>query len=292
MELQILYLDTLFFVNLALDLLALLLASLLLHLRRRLWRLLAASCVGAIYAVLAVVFTLHPLIHIILSVLVAVLLVLIAFRDLGNIGRLVGAVLLFYASSVLLGGAIEALFTVLETLLDMRDTAELSASDLVLLLGFAAFGILYAASRFFGGVPLKRFAGIRVTFGGKSATFSVLVDSGCLLSDPISGKPALVVRLDALSTVLPSEIIACARSRSAYMPRDPSNARKCRLIPAEGLGERRLLLSIRPDELCILPEKRSKEKEKSVDAYIALIPAAQNHFGGFEGLLPSSLLTL
>ena len=291
MELQILYVDTLFFVNFALDLLALILASLFLHLGRRLVRLLIASALGALYAVAAVLLSLHPALHTVLSILLSLLLVAVAFRDFVNSGRFFAAVLLFYLSSILLGGAIDALYAVLESLVFLRNEATIKPSDLVLLLGFAAFGLIYAASRFFGNAPVKKVATVRITLSGKSVTLPLLVDSGCLLCDPISGKPALLVRLEALSGVLPSEIIACARSSTAYMPRDPQNARRCRLIPATALDGKRLLLSIRADEVYLIPEKKEKGGKGgySLDAFVALYSVGQSHFGGFEGLFPSSL---
>lgn len=295
MALRVLYVDTLFFINFALDLLSLTLVGILLHIRRRLWRLLVASALGAVYAVAAVLFGVPPFLHFLLSLGMSFVLVMTAFRNFGNKGRFLAAIIAFYLASVLLGGVIDALFGVLEGFLPMRFDGALRLSDLVLLFGFAAFGLVYAASRFFGGMPLGKFAYVRITFGMKSVTFSVLIDSGCLINDPISGKPALVVRAEALSSVLPREILACARSKHAFMPRDPDTARKCRLIPAEALGERRLLLSVRPDRLCVLPDKnnrKTREKEKELDAYVALLTTEENHFGGFEGVLPSSLLLL
>ncbi len=292
MELRVLYLDTLFFVNFALDLLSLCLVGLFLHMERRLWRILIASAAGALYASAAVVWAFVPVLHLICSFCLAFLLVRISFRAFGSIGRFMGAVFLFYIAAFLLGGIVESLFSLLETLLDKRTDASLRPADLVLLFGFLAFGLLYAASRFFGSVTARKSASIRVTLEGKSVTFPVLVDSGCLLFDPISGKPALLVRLEAVSEILPSEMVAAARSKSAYMPRAPQHARRCRLIPAEALGERRLFLSVRMDELSLLPEKRGKEKERRLDAYIALFPTERNHFGGYEGLLPSSLMFL
>ncbi len=290
MELRVLYIDTLFFVNFALDLLSLCLVGLFLHMERRLWRILIASAVGALYASTAVVFAFSPLLHLLCSVGIACLLVRISFRNFGNAGRFLGALILFYLSSFLLGGIIEALFSLLRTLLNPRTDSSLRTADFVLLFGFLAFGCLYAASRFFGGIAVKKTVSIRASLEGKSVTFPVLVDSGCLLFDPISGKPALLVRLEVLSGILPSEIIASARSKTAYMPRTPQHARRCRLIPAEALGERRLFLSVRVDEIALLPEKKGKEKERYLDAYIALFPIERNHFGGCEGLLPSSLM--
>ena len=215
MELQVLYVDTLFLVNLALDLLSLLLVGLLMHLKRSIPRLLFASSLGAAYATAAVLLGFHPLIHTFLSLTVSFLLIVVAYRGFGSGTRLFAAFLTFYLSCVLLGGAIEALYTVIEGLLSVREDFSLRASDLVLLLGFLAFALITLAERFFGGAPLKKAVTVRITLGGRSLTLPLLVDSGCLLSDPISGKAALLVRLEAVSEILPSEIITCARSKSA-----------------------------------------------------------------------------
>lgn len=292
MYLQVLYIDTLFFVNLVMDLLSLYLVSLLLHLRRRVLRLLLASAIGALYAVLAVLFSIHPIIHICLSVLLSVLLVSVGYRDFGSGGRFFGAVLLFYLGSILLGGAIEALFHLVESVVSLRTDATLRASDLVLLLGFASFALIYAATRFFGNAPLKKMASVRLTLAGKSVTLPLLVDSGCLLSDPISGRAAILVRLEAVASILPGEVITCARASGAHMPRDVQSARRCRLIPAEVLGAKHLLLSIRMDEVALIPERKARAKPVMLDVFVSLYPTTKNHFGGFEGLLPSSLLIL
>ncbi len=292
MELQILYLDTLFFINFALDFLSLLLAGLLLHLKRSTVRLLFSSLIGAAYATLAVVFSFHPTVHIFISLVLSLLMVSLAYRGFGSAARFFFAALAFYLGCVLLGGAVEALFSVLEGILFMREDASLRTSDVILLLGFSAFGLIYAAERIFGGTPLKKVATIRIRFGERSLTLPLLVDSGCFLADPISGKAALLIRLEALGDLLPGEIITCARSKSAYMPRDPASARRCRLIPAESLDGRRLLLSVRADELSLLPEKKGKGEEMVLDAYIALYSTEKTRFGGFDGLFPASLLPL
>lgn len=292
MELQVLYVDTLFLVNLALDLLSLILVGLLMHLKRSIPRLLSASVLGALYAVGAVLLSFHPLIHTFLSLVVSLLLVVIAYRGFGSGVRLLAAFLAFYLSCILLGGAIEALFTVLEGFLSVRESFSLRPSDLVLLLGFLAFALIMLARRFFGGAPLKKAVTVRVSLGGRSITLPLLVDSGCLLSDPISGKAALLIRLEAVSEILPGEIITCARSKSAYMPRDPESARRCRLIPAESFDGRRLLLSVRADTLTILPDKKGRGGEQAIDAYVALYSTEKSRFGGFDGLFPSSLLPM
>ena len=290
--LRVLYVDTLFFVNFALDLLSFCFVGLLLHMEKKPWRILTASALSALYAVIAVLLAFPFLLQLLTSVLLFMLLLPLAYRSFGSLKKYLLGVGIFYFSSVLLGGAVEGAFSLIESLTEMRGDDGPRSSDLVLLFGFVTYGVLYLFSRFVSAETTKRVATVRVTLNGKSATFSLLVDSGCLLSDPLSGKPALLVCLEALSGILPGEITACARSYTATMPYVPQNARRCRLIPAEALGERRLLLCVRADELLLVSSRGRKRKERSLDAYIAILPMGKERFDGLEGLLPASLAEL
>ncbi|MBP3437495.1 MAG: sigma-E processing peptidase SpoIIGA [Clostridia bacterium] len=283
---QVLYIDTLFFVNFAMDFLVLYLSGSFLHLRKKLSLFLIASFLGGVYAVAAVLFDFPSWLSLLLSPVVAVLLIAVAFRHTGSYKVFFSAVVLFMLFSMLLGGTVSALYTFLEGIFDVRQTEKLLLSDVVLILGFVTFCIVSLTLRFFGGMPKEKFATVVVEMFGKSIAVSALVDSGCLLTDPISGRPAIVVCLEAVSPILPSEVILCARSHKTGMPSNPRIARKCRLLPAKSLGSRSLLLSVRPDKVYIQIGKEKKECE----ALLALYAVGKKHFGGRDGLLPSSLL--
>ncbi len=284
---QVLYIDTLFFVNFAMDFLVLYVTGTFLHMKKRLALFLLASLLGGIYAVLAVVYTFPSWLSLLLSPVVALLLSAIAFRGLGSIRSFLLAVLLFMLFSMLFGGIISVFFTFLEGIFEVRESEAMSVSDVVLILGFLAFGIVSLAIRFFANIPREKNATVVVEMFGKTVLVPVLVDSGCLLKDPISGRPAVVLRLDSVAPILPAEIVMCARAPKTSMPTNPTIARKCRLLPAKGLGSRSLLLSVRPDRLYVQVGKEKRECE----AQIALFSVEKNHFGGRDGLLPTALLS-
>ncbi len=284
---QVLYIDTLFFVNFAMDFLVLYITATFLHVKKRLALFLLASFLGGVYAVLAVVYAFPSLLSLLLSPVVAVLLSAIALRGLGSFRGFLIAVLLFMLFSMLFGGIVSAFFTFLESIFAVRESEALGVSDVVLILGFLAFAIVSLAMRFFGSVPRDKYATVIVEMFGKTVLVPVLVDSGCLLKDPISGRPAVLLRLDSVAPILPAEIVMCARAPKTAMPQNPALARKCRLLPAKSIGGKTLLLSVRPERLYVQTGKERRECE----AQIALYSVEKNHFGGRDGLLPTALLS-
>lgn len=256
------------------------------HTKNSLLRFLCSSLLGGVYAVTAVIFAFPTILNLFLTALLAILMCGIVFRGVGTWRAFFGCVLLYYVFSVLLGGAVTALYRFLEDVLQKRDTIAPARADIILLFGFLSAGILSLLIRYSGGAPKEKYATVLITAYGKTVGVPVLIDSGCLLSDPISGRPAIVVRAGALAPLLPREIMACAKLPGVNMPQNPSLARKCRLLSARSLGKASLLLSFRPDR--ILLDIGGEKKE--CDALIALFDAEKNYFGGRDGLLPSSLL--
>lgn len=283
---QVLYIDTLFFLNFALDFLCLYLCSCFRQSKKYAWRLLLASFFGGVYAVFAVVFDLSTWAHLFLTLLLAVLICLIAFGKREGLRRFLGYVALFYFFSMFLGGAVSALYRFLEGVLTFRTSFIPKRADMILLCGLVSAGLLSFLLRLFGRSEKERYGMVLITAYGKTVGVSVLVDSGCLLSDPITGRPVIIVRLGSLSSLLPRDILTCARAGGVDMPKDPALARRCRLLSARSLGKASLLLSIRPDR--VLLDIGGEKKE--CDALIALFEAEKHYFGGRDGLLPSSLL--
>ena len=285
MNLQILYADTLFLSNLVMNLLALSLTGAIMHVKGKKSRLWLSSALGGVYATLAVVFAFPGVLHIIAGLLLSTLLVAIAFGGTGmGRGLFFRTFALFYFSSILLGGGIEALFSLLEGTLGMRTDLVFRPADAVLFIGFLAYFVMRAVSRFLGGGDLPHSVLVRITYGDRSVTVPLLVDSGCRLSYPISGKGAILVSLSALRTVLPSPVISSAEGKRITIPGEHSLAGRCRLLPTVGVSGERLLLAFRADEVTLVADGGS------LDVWVALYTGNTARFGGCRGLFPSSLL--
>ena len=284
MNIQVLYADTLFLSNFVMNFLALSLAGRVMHISTKKSRLLLSSFLGGIYAVIAVIFSFPGALHVVVGVLLSALLVLIAFGKGGRLALFLRTFALFYFSSILLGGGIEALFSLLEEAFGMRTTVLFRPADAVLVLGFLSYFILRFISRFLSGGGLPHSTSVSITYGGRSISLPLLVDSGCLLCDPVTGKGAILVSVSALKTVLPKEVIASAEGTRVAMPQTLSLARRSRLLPMRGAGGERLLLAFRPDEVRLISDGAL------LDVWVALYRDDAVRFGGCRGLLPASLL--
>lgn len=285
MNLQILYADTLFLSNLVMNLLALSLTGGVMHLRYGKGRLIVSSVLGGLYSVFAVVFSFQSTLHIVVGVFLSALLVLISFGGAGQGGGFfLRAFLLFYFSSVLLGGGIEALFSLLEGLFGMRNDLVFRPADAVLAVGFGAYFILRAVSALLCGGETPHSVSVRISWEGRSVTLPLLVDSGCRLTDPITGKCAVIVSANALRGVLPSAVLNAAGEKRITIPKDHSLAGRCRLMPMRTVGEERLLLAFRPSEVLLLGDGGS------LDVWVALATERAGRYGGCSGLFPANLL--
>ena len=166
----------------------------------------------------------------------------------------------------------------------MRTNAILRPADTVLVLGFLAYFILRQLSRFLTGGGLPHSVNVSISYGGRALSLPLLVDSGCFLSDPVTGKSAILVSHSALRTVFPAEVIAAATGARVSMPESLFLARRSRLLPMKGAGGDRLLLAFRPDEVRLLSDGAT------LDVWVAIYTADTARFGGCRGLLPATLL--
>lgn len=106
------------------------------------------------------------------------------------------------------------------------------------------------------GIKQRQIAHVQLAFSGQTADYTLLVDSGNELSDPISGKPALVLDRRAAARVLP---IAAAvplaglheGNASAILAALPGDCRpRFQLLPYQAVGRKAgLLLAFRPERI-------------------------------------------
>ena len=284
MNIQVLYADTLFLSNFILNFLSLSLAGNVMHIAYKKSRLFLSSVLGGAYALLAVLCAFPGALHTACGILLSALLVLIAFGRCGKVGLFLRSFVLFYFSTLLLGGAMEALFALLEETFGMRTDALIRPADAVLVIGFSAYFILRMITRFLGGGALPYSVNVMIASNGRSVTLPLLVDSGCQLSDPITGKGAILVSLSALRGVFPPQVIASASSRHVEVPEDFSLARRSRLLPIQGAGGEGMLLAFKADEVRLLSDGAT------LDVWVGLYASDGTRFGGCKGLIPSSLL--
>ena len=288
---QILYADVLFLINFYMDFFALYLSGKILHTEVKRTGLLLASGIGALYSLLTVMYSGNSVVSIIIDIFASVIITVIAFFPVRNKKMLAKTVVMFYVISLLLGGIITFLYGFLNKIVEKADISE--AKGLVRVAVFLILGAISALCISISNGILKstvksKSVFVKLKLDNKTVTFDALVDSGNLLSDPISGKQVIVASMSAVETVLPFDIRRIVRSNCCDISDiSPRSAKRIRLIPARGIGGSKTFIGIIPDRIEI---KETGKNPYRISAIIAIDEGQRYRFGGYGAVMPSALI--
>lgn len=290
---QVVYVDTLFLINFAMDFISLWFAGKLMHLRRRRRALLLSAFLGGIYGTAASVLAGNHTLTVLIGMAASFLLCFIAYHERMPKRRFICLCALFYGISLLFGGMLTALYQLLARFFtDKPDLYQLlSGGDAKAFFFFAAVllsvSIIGIAERFFAVDKSAKSVGVSVFLGRKKVTVTGLVDSGNTLRDPLSGRAAIVVNAKAVEGVLPKDVLSLARS-GGFDPEKLTgeSRRRIRIIPAESLSGNQLLVGYMPDKIELVGEKENYE----TDALLVIAGKHKEGFNGFSAIVPSVLI--
>ncbi len=290
---QVVYVDTLFLINFCMDFISLWFSGKLMHLKRKKGPLLLASLFGGIYGCAASVLSGNHTVTVLIGLLSSFLLCFVAYRERMPKRRFACLCALFYGISLLFGGMLTAFYQLLfRFFTDKPDLYQLlSGGDAKAFFFFAAvlaaISVIGLAERFFSVDKSARSVGVCIRSGRKKITLTGLLDSGNTLRDPLSGKAAIVVNARAVEGVLPRDVLSLARSGSLDPGRLAGESRRrIRIVPAESLGGRQLLVGYIPDSVELIGEKESY----AADAMLVIAGGGEASFNGFSAIVPSALV--
>lgn len=235
-----------------------------------LWRLMASASMGALYAVLLLVPSLHFLSFLPFKLILSILMVLLAYRvyRLKDFLKLIG---FFYAITFLLAGSCFAFF--------YASKRELMVENgLFIIEDFPIRLILYSATfllilyRTLWPLIVKKINTknliyrIRLYFEGQIISLDVLLDTGNDLCDPINKSPVMLVEYDLIKQVLPLEIKRLYRQGGSVFQLENKEIKdsllesgwldRFRLIPYASVNGSGLIMAYKPDKASILIDGR------------------------------------
>ena len=249
------YADVLFLVNFSMDLLTLVLASRITHKKVSRVRLLVSSAFGGISGTILSLWDIGGLTGAVLNLLIMTAMTILAFGIKGNPIR---NSLIVCGSGTLLGGIMTVLLSAGEpVILDYG-----GAYPTVFLLCAAAAGVF---GRMISAACVRKNAEVAFSADGIRKCFTALCDSGCFLTEPISGLPVITVSDSVLG-----ELNDRLRRQDVSL--------KLRIIPVKTVTGEGILYGFVPDEV-------------SVDGcrVRAVIAAGRDSYGGFDGIVPAAL---
>ncbi len=273
---RVVYVDTLFLFNFAVNRLLLEGTRQVLRSTAKRRRLTLGALLGAAYAVWCVVQP-HAFLHSVPMRLAAgALMVMVAFGK-GSRAHVVKCCLAFFCLSAGVGGAVFGLYYLLGNGSDFALLNGIAYLDLPLGT-FLLFFLLALPACLFGyrlftvgeGVTQRRLQ-VTLTAAGKTLSATALLDTGCSLREPLSGRPAIVVQ----------------RSLLFDFPVDRDRPPPGTLwLPFATIGSKGLLPAVRGQRLSW------QQGDKTVvhtDFYVALAEAPLCPDGSFQILLPHTL---
>lgn len=236
----IIYIDSLFIINLIADYVLLIAACRVSSLSPRRLRCLLAALFGALFAVLSVVPGFRFLSALPYRFAIAAAMGIIAFGAQRGVLR---SIAVFIAVSASFEGLVTAFGP---ATLDIR----------VLLFSFPVFYIILSLiSACKAKIHTRRTVEVCIRFLGRSASFRALVDSGNCLTDALSGGEVLIVRADALRDIFGenAEILNIVDPVEFISALDnfPELRGRFRLVPYSALGGGGMLPVFRAEEVCI-----------------------------------------
>ena len=283
------YIDLYFMINFAMDFLCFYLTSWLLSLHRSLLRTMLASAFGALYACVALLVGMRGVWSILADLAICLIMCAIAYYRPKEARAVAVDALVYSAVSILLGGAMTALFYFFNRMgLDRLLGSEEDADGVTVWL-FALIAIAGAIGTAFGGRLMRKKATRRacrvsITLGTRTVTLDGICDSGNLLREPISALPCIIIDPECLD-----KLVGRGDARAVIDRRieDLSEGicRRVRVIPMRTVGGESVGYGIRADRVRVELGRESR----SVEAFI-LAANEPISADGARALVPSELL--
>ncbi len=240
---RIIYADSMFLLNFAVDYLLLLATGRLCALPLRRGRMALAAAWGGIYAVAT---ALRPEFFGLAAVKIFSGLLTAAIAH-GGTGRFARAALCFFAVSAAFGGAVYAALNLGGT--EPGNGPLLGVSLRTLVLAFAlCYALLSLVFRGAGRRGLRETHSLEISLRGRSVKLTALRDTGKELLDP-SGFPVAVVEWEALRPLFPELSICPADPTELFLRLSALEgmAGRCRLLPCLTAAGTSLLAAFRSD---------------------------------------------
>ena len=253
-------------------------------------RILLASLIGAVYAVLAYAGVFPIYANLITKIILSICMTYIAFNP-KKLKGLIKELILFYLVSFALGGcAFALLYIVRPQDIFMKNGVYIGTYPLkiALLGGITGFVITYVAIKIVKTRITKNeiiYKAI-IKIAEQEIEINVLLDTGNMLKDPISGDAVIMVEKNKLYKILPNEMLD---NTNKFLGGEFENAesleyrKRIRFIPFTSVGKQNgMLLGIKPDLVKIITDVDEIVNEKTI---IGVYEKTFSKYGKYSGLI-------
>lgn len=280
------YGDILFIINFSMDFLALFICGKMMHFNMRTWRMICGASIGGIYGVAALFLSLSPVLETAFDIAAAFVMCFTAHYS-KNMRKTLCTTAMFYAVSLLLGGAMTAIYSKMgrySAYIEIGGSVSTVFGEIELWV-FAVMAIVSALITYFLQKAMHsrmtgKYCRLRVTFGGRAYEFSGFFDSGNCAQEPISGDPVVFISTFALREAGAEEILRCCLQDIG----DDVDER-VRFVPINTVSGYSLAAAVRADRFEIKVKGDFEER-----AVLLSCDAAATDYSGAQALVPLAVL--
>ena len=228
-------------------------------------RLIVSSLIGSLYVIITYYVGREFMTFFIVKFSISVLMIMIAFDSKGILIN-IRVIICFYITSLIMAGIISALYYL------TYDKLTVNAIIMSMFTGYAALHFFFKEIK--DRITKHNYKRtVNVTIGNNSKTFRGYIDTGNELSDPVTGKPVMVVNIDCIREILGDEL--CSKILEFYNKKcyesliDENNTINLRIIKYNTISNSgETMVCLVPDKIEII----NKNNGIFIDAIIGIHP--------------------
>lgn len=256
------YIDLILLENIIMNYIIILATGMICRVEIKQIRILFSSLLGAIYAILTYLINLQIYTNQITKILISVCMVYIAFNP-KKIKNMLKQLLIFYLTSFCFGGtAYYLLYSISPGLIKSINGIfvgiyPLKIALLGAILGFFVINISFKIIK--NKITKKDMLyDVEIYYKEKKSTIKAILDTGNLLTDPISNVPVMIVEGKKLKNIIPEVIlknIDIVMNDNAFKYIEDDLKRRFSIIPFSSIGKKNgIIIGFRPDYIKIYTE--------------------------------------
>lgn len=260
-------------------------------------RILFSSLLGAIYAILTYLIDLQIYTNQITKILISVCMVYIAFNP-KKIKNMLKQLLIFYLTSFCFGGAAYyLLYSISPGLIKSINGIfvgiyPLKIALLGAILGFFVINISFKIIK--NKITKKDMLyDVEIYYKEQKCAIKAILDTGNLLTDPISNVPVMIVEGKKLKNIIPEVIlknIDIVMNDNAFKYIEDDLKRRFSIIPFSSIGKKNgIIIGFRPDYIKIYTEDGEETRTKVI---VGIYNENISKNGLYSGLIGLNLLEI
>lgn len=290
-----LYIDIILLENIVMNYIILLATGMVCKTNIKYMRIFIASILGAMYAIMLYLLNLKIYNSQLTKILVSICMVYIAFNA-SNLKVMLKQIILFYLTSFCFGGAAYyLLYCVNPNLIKMMNGVLVGTYPIkiAVLGGILGFFVINISFKLIKNKLTKKdmLYDVTIFYKERKTTIKVILDTGNLLTDPITQTPVMIIEAEKLNNIIPKEILKNIESvlyDNTFDKIEEELKTRCSIIPFSSIGKSNgMIVGFRPDYIQIdTPDGEEIRKKVIIGIYHHQI--AKN--GLYSGLIGLNLL--